>query len=179
MEKVLGFITSPIVSSVLMILLGLAIAIKPYAIINTIGIVIGIAVIVFGAFHILKFCFAKEKGGIEKTSLIMGIILAVIGLVIACCSKSIVNFVFIIFGIYQLVNGVIGVRDAINLKNNGSSNWKIVLVPGIISLTLAVIVLFFAHTVFAFIGISIIISAVGRIINNHFAPNNHNDYIDI
>lgn len=179
MEKVLNFLTSPIVSSVLMILLGLAIAIKPYAIINTIGLLIGIAVIVFGVFHILKFCFAEEKGGVEKTSLIMGVILAVIGLVIACCSKSIVNFVFIIFGIYQLVNGIIGIKDAINLKNSGSSSWKVVLVPGIVSTALAVIVLFFAHTVFAFIGISIIISAVGRIINNHYTSGGSGDYIDV
>src|SRR5699024_7686420 len=79
----------------------------------------------------------------ENNNLIMisGILYSVLGIIIIIYPYSIINLVTICLGVYLLINGLLKIKVAINLKNI-TNKWIGTLVMGIVTIILGILLIF-------------------------------------
>ena len=73
--------------------------------------------------------------------MISGILYSVLGIIIIIYPYSIINLVTICLGVYLLINGLLKIKVAINLKNI-TNKWIGTLVMGIVTIILGILLIF-------------------------------------
>lgn len=151
---------NPYITASVYLVLGLFMVLFPKTSIQTICLIIGIALIVYSITRFLLFYEARN----EKIWLITGIVLLVLGIIFILSPEFVIGFVPIILGIYLLVQGVTGIVFAIDLKKLGRIRWPISLSISAIVTVAGLLLVFNPFSVYELVflaaGIGLIINAL-------------------
>lgn len=153
--------------SIAFFVLGILLVVFPEISGLVISYICATALTVIGIIHIADY-FRKKNGEIfYNFTLARGIIEVVIGIFIFIQPKVFLSIFPIVLGIIVLIDGVIKVQNAINLKRCGNSTWWSVLALAVIGIILGALMIINPFTstkvLFIFLGIALIVSAVSDI----------------
>ena len=156
-----------IVSSAIIILLGIILAFFPTA--STKFLCYGVAAffILMGVVVTIKYCRSLDKGFLETMSLVAGILIGLLGFYILVKPLALASILWLVFGIIMVVDGIYKIMHAISLGKNGATRWWTVLIIAAITTLLGLIVVFKSEAVaigfIRFIGIAFIVDGIADI----------------
>ena len=114
--------------TVCLILVGLILLLAPGIALNTVCIVFGIYLIVYGVVKVIGY-FAKDVYQLAfQFDLALGIVAAIVGIVFVCRTSSIVQLLSTCIGIVMLVDATLKIQTALDSKRFGISSWWIMAV---------------------------------------------------
>ncbi len=157
------------VTSILYIVLGVALVIFPSTALKLACSLIGVVTLVYGAVRILSYF--KQSGGAygDRFDLFSGVLLAAAGIFLLVCPQFIVSLIPIALGIYILVDSLTAIRKALDMKALGFGKWGISLAAAIILAVLGVLMIInpfgSMETLVVFIGWCFMFDGVYTLIN--------------
>ena len=153
-----------IIAAMIYIVLGVILTIFPETTARTLCVVLGCAVIVFGAVKLIASFTGDHKEAYLKNDFTVGVVSIVIGVLILVKVDLVVAIVPFVLGMLVLVSGVNKLQNAIYALRNDSSGKIWMLVSALINVALGVLVIFnpfgTAVLLFLLIGIFLIFSGV-------------------
>lgn len=133
--------------SILMAVLGLVLFIWPGQTLAVAGRILGIALLVGAAVSGFTWYKDRNKPGTSYTTLAIGILCLVVGLIVLIAPKGVVALLPRLVGVFIVVNGVINLAQALELRNVGQSSWTGSLVMAILTILAGAFLVFFASRV--------------------------------
>lgn len=170
------FFRSSMITSIILIVLGILLFFQSEATILTISYIIGATLVAIGALAIIKFI--KNTNNIEKNELdiVYGVVTIILGILVIKNPEAIASIIPIILGIGIIVSSATKLQYAFELKANANSQWKATMIISVISTICGVILLFnpFKGAVILtqIVGVFIIIYAVLDIISTYTIKRN-------
>lgn len=131
---------SMMVSTIVMLILGIILAIEPTASIRMITTIIAIVFMLIGGFQLVDYIRKPRQDKMMSLSLILGVILLAVGLFLFINTDSLVKFITVLIGITIAIKALFKIQFAMNIRDI-SDKWKYNLVIGLIEMTLGVILL--------------------------------------
>lgn len=151
------------VISIISLVLGLFLVIKPEMSSNIISYVIGAGFVFYGVVHITAYILVKDED-IFQFDLAKGLITSAIGLFFIFKPTFIVSLLPLALGIVILCNGIMSLQSACNFYRNGKKHWLTVFIPSLITIILGVLVVInpfeWAKTLLIIIGCILIWNAI-------------------
>lgn len=132
--------------SVLMVLLGLALIIWPGKTLELTAKIVGIALLVCAAVTGISWFKDRNKAGSDYTTLAVAIVCLIVGLVVLVAPKGVITLLPKIIGVAVLVNGILNLAQATEMRNMGSSSWVSSLVLAILTIAAGAFLIFFAFS---------------------------------
>ena len=126
--------------SIVFLLIGVLLLVKPTEIISIIVDIIGISVIVLGVFGVIRYFRTKNES--FNFDLMYGIICIIAGALIISNVKVVASFLPVILGIWMIGNSIIKIQYAMNLKDYAESNWLTVMIISVLSLAAGILFVF-------------------------------------
>ena len=172
MEKILKkFRQDLILSSVAFIILGILIFFFSEHVSAFAGYITGAFLISFGVRRIIEYIKQYSTYGSNIFSLTVGVILLFVGIFIVITPKILENFIFALLGSVIIVNGIINLLQAVEIKQSGSPDFSIIMIISILVICVGIFVVFNSGAVsdaiikivgilFVFIGSSILWAAL-------------------
>ena len=144
-----------IISSVIMLILGIILVLNANQLITTIFIILGAIITGFGLIKLLSYFKSKQQLNVENNeALISGILSIAIGLITILLASILSNAIQIISGIWLLLLGLNKLTIYLQFKTA-----PIDLILAIILIGLAIYTIFFENAILIIIGIVLIITA--------------------
>ncbi|MBQ1729722.1 MAG: DUF308 domain-containing protein [Oscillospiraceae bacterium] len=160
MKKILQ---NSLITSLVLIALGIFMVLSPNTALTTIIKVFGIAIIVAGAITVLLYV-ANRGDSRNLTSLATGIILIVAGIVFLVNPAAIEKIFPTVVGILIIVNGILNLIASIKAKKAGSPAWIVGLILSILTIALGILILsqplFLMNQIVRIVGIVLIVTGV-------------------
>lgn len=131
--------------------------------------VLGAALLAAGGVYII-FHFVRSKGAavVFQYDLVLGIILAIVGIWLLTTPDLILTFLQYILGAILIIHGVIDLQGAINLRSGGSQHWWSAFLIALITIALGAIVIWnpFAsiNALLMLVGLSLIFDGVSDLL---------------
>ncbi|MBR6336667.1 MAG: DUF308 domain-containing protein [Ruminococcus sp.] len=122
----------------LSIALGIALVIEPTFLTRLVSYILGGVSLGFGVYFIARY-FIKDQEGMVFL-MIRGIVLAFIGVFLIVRPDFIPRMISTAFGIYMLVNGVIGLTNATEIKRSGDAEWQFPMISAGITFFLGFVI---------------------------------------
>lgn len=119
------------VGSVLMALLGLILLIFPSITNKVIVYSIGIALICYGAYRMVRYLRKDAILAVAEHDLSLGLICIVTGLFMLIYSRVVIGLLPFLFGLVLLFGGAMTIQSSFDMKRFGSANWTYHLLVGI------------------------------------------------
>jgi len=142
-EKVLKtFYKSSIITSLILLVLGLLLAFESEATILSISYIIGGCLIVAGLTAIIRFFKTKIKDSFAELNILYGVVTSVAGVLIILNPYVIGSFIPIVIGVGIIINSAMKLQYALELKNIHNHMWKTTMIISIISTLCGIILLF-------------------------------------
>jgi uncharacterized membrane protein HdeD (DUF308 family) len=126
--------------SLVSVVLGLFLIIKPEMSSNIISYIIGAGFVFYGVVHILSYILVKNES-FYQYDLAKGTISALCGVFFILKPTVIASILPTILGLAILVNGIFGLQSAMNILRNSSKHWMTVLLPSIVTMVLGLLIL--------------------------------------
>lgn len=173
-EKTVNYNVGRIVLDIFMLFLGLIFVIGTIAgrgddIASGFVRVIGGVLILIGIFALINFLRIKDKTLFDWIVLIIGIALAVVGLVFIINPLPVITVFNFIFGVIIAVYSIVIIIAAVGtLRPAGAKYWWFSLLFGVIALALGFLVVFFngaTKTLNIIIGITLVVGSIGGMAN--------------
>lgn len=162
MKKFLG--TSA--ASVILLVTGLCLAIKPSAFMNAICYIAGAFAIIIAA---IKFLAAYKKNTVSKEAPLC-IVLLVLGAVLIFLQGSVISILPLIVGICFLCNGLLKLRKAYSFKDSNAEIYKKLMISALIGIAFSLIIIilsgFIGELIYRFIGVLLIYNSLGNIFDS-------------
>lgn len=159
-----------ILTSVVLILVSIFLIAKPETVLSTIVVVFGIIFLVEGALNIISYLLEDKEIRAFSNELIMGILLAILGIIILCNKFLFISIIPITIGLWIIIKSIMKFQLAINLKSALTEKWGWILVSAIIMFILGIIIIVnpFAtiFTMTKFIGIMLLITEICNIVES-------------
>lgn len=127
------------VTSIISLILGLFLVIKPEISSNIISYIIGAGFVFYGVVHIMSYIFVKDED-LFQFDLAKGIITTGIGLFFIFKPTFIVSVLPFVLGVAILINGIFSLQSACNFYRHSSKNWLSVFIPSLITIILGALV---------------------------------------
>lgn len=138
------FSKNNVVLSILMVVLGLVLFIWPGKSLTLAARILGIALLIGAVVSGITWYREKDKPGASYTSLAIAILCLVAGLIVLIAPKGVITLLPKLIGLFVLVNGVINLAQALELRNVGQESWTSSLVMAILTILLGAFLVFFA-----------------------------------
>ena len=126
--------------SLISVILGLFLVIKPEISSNIISYIIGAGFVFYGVVHILTYILLKDDS-FYQYDLAKGIITTAIGVFFIIKPTFIASILPTILGIAILVNGIFGLQSSLNMLRNSRKRWLTVFIPAVITIGLGILIL--------------------------------------
>ncbi len=134
--------------SIVMVVLGLLLFIWPGKTLELAAKLLGIALLVGAAVSGFSwFRNRKKPGGADYGTLALAIICLVAGLIVLIAPKGVITLLPKLIGLAIVVNGVLNLAQAMELKNAGNPSWVSSVVMAALTILLGLFLLFFAFGV--------------------------------
>ncbi len=151
-------------SSLLCIVLGIVFIVWREATINAIGTIMAVLLIIVGIVYIGSFFLEIVTQGI---SVVVGAIIAIIGVWILLQPSIIVSLIPIVIGVVLIAHGIRDMKESLDAKRYGYESWGVGILLAVISLAFGVICIVDAFGVLevasVMIGIALIYNGISNI----------------
>ena len=143
MDKLMKkFFRSSIVTSTILIILGLLLIFQSEVTIMTISYIIGGILIALGVLAVIKFIQGTNKEGKSELDIVYGIVTTILGILIIMNPQAIASVIPFILGIAIIISSATKLQYAFELKANNNRLWKVTMLISILSTLFGVILLF-------------------------------------
>lgn len=143
MDKLMKkFFRSSIVTSTILIVLGLLLIFQSEVTIMTISYIIGGILIALGVLAVIKFIQGTNKEGKSELDIVYGIVTTILGILIIMNPQAIASVIPFILGIAIIISSATKLQYAFELKANNNRLWKVTMLISILSTLFGVILLF-------------------------------------
>jgi uncharacterized membrane protein HdeD (DUF308 family) len=167
-----------IIESLATIILGIFLIAFPDAVIKIIAYIVGIFLVIKGAYQIINYFVVKGQNDYFNNNLLFGIISGLVGIAALVMGEEIAGVFRVIIGIWIIYESLVRVNTAIKLHAAGIEAWKISLVLALAMLVVGVFITFFEGAVVTLIGWMLILSGVIGIIGDVMFIQNVNSLVD-
>ena len=159
--------TNIVISAMLCIVLGIVLVAWPELSMRIVCTAIGAVLLIGGGVRLAVYFTAKDGSVYSQMNLIMGIILAVVGIWILLQPDKVLAIIPIIVGIVIALHGINNVQQAITLCKDKYDKWWVALILGLLTIGFGVLLVcrpFEAlDTAVKFIGIFLIYDGISDI----------------
>ena len=157
------------ISSVLLFLFGLILAVNAEGFIKSITVAIGVILLLIGVFPVIDYFRYRKDGLGASIGLISGIFSIVCGLMLLINEDLLMILIPVFIGVWMIINGINKIQVSFEIKDLGEKSWVITFIYSILIIVLGgyfiVNPISGATTVTSFIGIVLCIYAVLDIID--------------
>ena len=136
------FFRSSIITSIVLIVLGLLLIFQSEITILSISYILGGILIALGVLAIIKFIKNTNNSSKSELDIVYGVVTVILGILIIKNPEAIASIIPIILGISIIVSSATKLQYAFELKANKNSLWKTTMVISIISTLCGIILLF-------------------------------------
>ncbi len=119
--------------------LGVFLLIFPGIVSNLAGYIVGALGIGFGATKAINYFSKEPEKRVTVFGLTVGIVFAVAGIYIITKPSVVSNFIVSVFGVVILVDGILKMRNALNLKKSGMKNWLGIFISAMLGILLGIV----------------------------------------
>ena len=158
-----------IISSLLLFLFGLVLAVNAEGFIKSITVAIGVVLLLIGVFPVIDYFRYRKEGLGASVGLISGIFSIVCGLMLLINEDLLMILIPVFIGVWMIINGINKIQVSFEIKDLGERSWIITFIYSILIIVLGgyfiVNPISGATTVTSFIGIILCIYAVLDIID--------------
>ena len=130
-----------IVSSLLCVLLGLVLVLRPGLSVRIVCTAVGIVLILSGVTRIIDWFCARDGSMYAQMNLIFGIILVVVGVWIVVKPDKVLAIIPIIVGIVIGMHGLNNLKQAIELWRDKYDKWWVAVILGALTVGLGVLLI--------------------------------------
>ena len=153
--------------SVLLLLVGAALAFFPDSSTLVLGTILGILFLLFGLVKLIGFFSKDPYQLVFESDLVFGILYLALGLLLLLRPAHTMAFFGIVFGLMLLADGLTRVRIALDARPFGIRAWWLILVSAIATAILGVVLLFHpgegTQVLTQLLGISLMVDGVMNI----------------
>ena len=157
------------ISSVLLFLFGLILAVNAEGFIKSITVAIGVILLLIGVFPVIDYFRYRKDGLGASIGLISGIFSIVCGLMLLINEDLLMILIPVFIGVWMIINGINKIQVSFEIKDLGEKSWVITFIYSVLIMVLGgyfiVNPISGATTVTSFIGIVLCIYAVLDIID--------------
>ena len=158
-----------IISSLLLFLFGLVLAVNAEGFIKSITVAIGVVLLLIGVFPVIDYFRYRKDGLGASVGLISGLFSIVCGLMLLINEDLLMILIPVFIGVWMIINGINKIQVSFEIKDLGEKSWIITFIYSILIMVLGgyfiVNPISGATTVTSFIGIILCIYAVLDIID--------------
>lgn len=158
-----------IISSLLLFVFGLVLAVNAEGFIKSITVAIGVVLLLIGVFPVIDYFRYRKEGLGASVGLISGIFSIVCGLMLLINEDLLMILIPVFIGVWMIINGINKIQVSFEIKDLGEKSWIITFIYSILIIVLGgyfiVNPISGATTVTSFIGIVLCIYAVLDIID--------------
>lgn len=177
MEKLMKkFFRSSLITSIILIALGLLLIFQSEMTIMSISYVIGGILVAIGVLAIIKFIQNTNNISKSELDIVYGIVSIILGIVVIRNPKAIASIIPAILGISIIISSATKLQYAFELKSGGNHLWKITMFISIISTLCGVVLLFNPFKAIAYftkvVGIFIVIYALLDMVSTYTIKRN-------
>ncbi len=130
-----------IIMSIILLVFGLFMFIKPISTINVLMMIFGILLVIDGLLHLVSYFSIKNEYRFFSSELAQAIIYIILGFLLVCNYNTISSFLPIILGIWIIVDSIFKLQIALNIRDIYDSHWGILLAMSIINALLGAVIL--------------------------------------
>lgn len=168
METILKKIKANVlISALLCIALGIVLVVWPGMSVKIVCRAIGAVLVINGLIRLLNFVFRKDGSLFSQMNLILGVVIALIGIWIFSRPDTIIALVPILVGVIIVIHGINNLEQAVSLFQSKYDKWWVALVLGLITVGFGVLLIFrpfeAVDTLIMFIGLFLIYDGVSDI----------------
>lgn len=131
-----------IVMSIILLVFGLFMFIKPISTINILMIIFGSLLVIDGLVHLVSYFSIKSDYRFFSSELAQAIIYIVLGFILLCNYDKLGYLLPIILGIRIVVDSIFKLQIALNIRDVYDSHWGFLLAMSIINALLGSVILF-------------------------------------
>lgn len=172
-----------LLSSIIFVIVGLFLFIKPDTTISIISYVTGGILLFMGLFNIYKYFSSYSNLNLFSFDLSYGVLLFIAGLFLIIDTNIFSKVINIILGIWIIINSVIKFQYALVLKKVNNNDWTYTVLVSLLSFIWGIVLIInplkSALALTQIIGIFIIVYAVLDIIDNFIIRKNISDILNI
>ena len=146
-----------IIASIAYIVLGVFMVAKNEVVADGINVVFGIIMLIYGVINVISFFLNKDDEENLFLELAMGVIAVGLGIFALIWGEKTTEILFYAIGAVIVVDSVVNIKRAFNLKTMGFPRWNYFLIAALIGLLLGILCIlfynFWAKAIVIFIGI--------------------------
>lgn len=165
--------------AVTLLICGLVLLLMPELTLVTIANVIGIFVIVIGAFFLVSYFMRKELAA-GNNDLIKGLVIVFVGIFICVKSELVVSILPVVLGIGVVLSGILKLQHAFDLKRMGFGTWIRIAITAAINVFIGLIVILNPFSTAAWlmrlVGIAFIFSGVTDLVTTIYVSRKASEY---
>lgn len=133
--------TNVVISSLLCVILGLVLVIRPGLSMRIVCTAVGVVLIVAGATRMIDYFTDRDGSMYAQINLVFGIVLAVVGVWIVVKPDTVLAIIPIIVGIVIVIHGLHNIKQAMELWRDKYDKWWIACIMGVLTVGLGVLLI--------------------------------------
>ena len=130
--------------SIVMVALGLVLFLWPGKTLELAARILGVALLVGAAICGVSWYRDRHKVNRDYGTLALGIIALVAGIIVLAAPKGVITLLPKLIGLAVVVNGVLNLAQALDLRRMGGGSWTSSMVMAVITIAAGLFLLFFA-----------------------------------
>ena len=165
--------------AITLLICGLILLFMPELTLVTIANVIGILVIIIGAFFLIGYFLRKELAS-GNNDLIKGLVIVCIGIFICVKSELVVSVLPVVLGIGVVLSGILKLQHAFDLKRMGFDTWVRIGLTAAVNIFIGLIVILNPFSTVAWlmrlVGVGFLFSGVTDLITTIYVSKKASEY---
>lgn len=157
-----------VIASIAYIVLGVFMVIKSQAVANGINDVFGVIMLIYGVINIIVFFMNKDVDDNLFLELATGVIAIGLGIFSLVAQDLMQQILFYAIGGVLLIDALVNIKRAVNLRYMGFPRWNFFLIAAIIGVLLGILCIVFytviPQSVVVFFGVSLIYEGVSSLV---------------
>ena len=157
-----------VIASIAYIVLGVFMVIKSQAVANGINDVFGVIMLIYGVINMIVFFINKDADENLFLELATGVIAIGLGVFSLVAQDLMQQILFYAIGGVLLIDALVNIKRAVNLRYLGFPRWNIFLIAAIIGVLLGILCIVFytviPQSVVVFFGVSLIYEGISSLI---------------
>jgi len=133
--------TNVVISSLLCVILGLVLVIRPGLSMRIVCTAVGVVLIVAGATRMIDYFTDRDGSMYAQINLVFGIVLAVVGVWIVVKPDTVLAIIPIIVGIVIVIHGLHNIKQAMELWRDKYDKWWVACIMGVLTVGLGVLLI--------------------------------------
>ncbi len=135
-------IRNSLITSIVLVLVGFLLIIKPEEVLSLISIIIGIGIVILGIFGVMNYIRDLQDGQSMSLDIVYGVICLIVGSILILNTKIVGSILPIVLGIWMVINSIIKAQYTLMLKDDNNSRWKVTLIFSILTLICGILFIF-------------------------------------